>query len=262
MNELNEVKSLALAVDQYLKNNGKSPKFHDSLVIALRYLQSESRLFTDPIVNYWINEINHESDLNKRLFSGQVFKVLDGQYPVQNIKEDVTEWSAQVSVRSSYGDDLSVVNVVLELDHDSADAVARAAEQAITAFSTDFEIGCLTGDHTRSNTRHVSLGLRIPVNQQQYQQLLQWAQSKGTIHGQTRGVLKIVTPPDIRTATSVISEIGTCHVAIYQLANELNSLFVHGNYLPSPHITQANIPIKPAPITDSLRKFCDATFSS
>lgn len=238
LDELNEVKHQALAIDHHLKELKRPQPFHWCLARVLRSIESSNH----PVISYWrqaFENAEEESTLNKAFFSGDVFPVLDEHFPPEFSDEVPVEWIGDVIIRPS-NKSWDVVNVIIELDEASAARVREASEEALAKLG--YAAGCLTGDPRRKDTRHVSLGLRIPVSWMELQKLQYWAVMQGKIHGKTLGSLKLVTPPDIRakqSAISLVDESSSKH--FLKMSKQLNLLWPGGNQLPTFHITQGNL---------------------
>lgn len=136
-------------------------------------------------------------------------------------------------------------NVVLTINLKDLPAVIEPIRESLLTF--DVKEGRLTGTND-SEERHVSLALRIPYS-------LELISIVGTLNRRikshtfkTSGNLVVVTPMDIRTGCSVLSEISPESEKLFkELQHELYATLENtGNNLPPMHITQGNAKIRPA----------------
>lgn len=273
----NQVKSYALGLDNLFKRHDQTQvKYHQVLSAVYQTLydlfsekNSEAlcRIFGSVINNQHalqtirsiiidfvegIEAAKTDRELNNVLNN---FRIVDQPGRFESRLERVSEsfvFDGRLEISHSYApkpnfEEGDTINVVLRIKNKDIAALRKILQPTFRAYN--LEEGELTGK-TNHSGGHVSLLLRGKYTKALEELVAELNENltRYSIHFHTSGEIKIVTPPDIRTSCSVLSELHETTIKhLQEMQNKLYDVTQdRGNNLPPLHITQGNAKIQPA----------------
>lgn len=280
---LNKLKSLSLGLDTFLKKSGiETVKFHHVASVVYQSIfalinENNLSVLKDIFGDYFDDKNNLElmrvvlskfvegfiaagidDELLNRAYNNYHILDEDGRFPLVFEKtQKSTSFGGQFVIQHSFATDApfkqkELVNVQFIIDPNAAAQLVEVVRKKLE--SIGLVIGRLTGKEDTTE-RHVSLALRIPYSQE-LAALVDHLNTKiNKLTFRTAAMLKITTPPDIRTACSAVDLLDESSEFSFSTLKEWQEE-IHkvagkrGNDLPPLHVTHGNSPIVPARIEE------------
>lgn len=218
-------------------NNVHALQTYRSLVIDIVNDIKEAK--TDIALNKVLNDhlfVDQEGRFPKKIEHYSKPSAFSGQLVIRHAFKEKDKESFQKN---------DIVNVVLTINEEDIPSLVDPIKEPLLSFGVTE--GRLTGTDD-SKERHVSLALRVPYSSELRRVIDELNTRINTLRFRTSGNLLVVTPMDIRTSCSVLSEIepdSEAHLKLLQ--HEIYSALENrGNNLPQMHITQGNAKTKPS----------------
>lgn len=235
--------------DAFAQNDKKAlTMIFGNKVKNVHAMQTYRSLIIDIVTD--IKNAKTDVEINKVL-NNYLFVDQEGRFPkkIEHYAEP-SLFSGTIVIRPAFNQKVflkngDIVNVVLTINLKDLPAVIEPIRESLLTFGV--KEGRLTGTND-SEERHVSLALRIPYSLE-LKNIVETLNRRIKIHTfKTSGNLVVVTPMDIRTGCSVLSEISPESEKLFkELQRELYATLENtGNNLPPMHITQGNAKIRPA----------------